>query len=371
MVSISPKPGILDIVPYVGGKSNLSSKRKIIKLSSNEGALGPTPLAIKAFDSCANSLHRYPDGAAENLRNAIGERYNLNPKQIVCGAGSDELLTLLCRSFAGTGDEVLYSEYGFAMYPIMALSVGAKPVKAPEKDLSANVENLLNAVTNRTKIVFLANPNNPTGTYLSSLEMSHLREKLRDDILLVIDAAYAEFVHEADYEPGFELVNQGENTVMTRTFSKIHALGGLRLGWAYCPQHIVDILNRIRSPFNVSRPALEAGIASFSDEEFLRRSQYHNDFWREWTKNELMNLGLSVSPSVCNFLLVCFNEKKSHSASSADSFLESKGILVRNLTNYNLPNCLRISIGLEEEMKILIDSLSLFLSQDTPVFGED
>jgi histidinol-phosphate aminotransferase len=357
------RPGIMEIAAYVGGESAIPGVDRIIKLSSNEGPFGPSPLASKAHEAEAASLHRYPDGGAVELRRAIGARYDLDPAKIVCGAGSDELISLLCKAYAGPGDEVLYSEHGFLMYPISARTVGATPVTAAETDRTANVDNLLAAVTDKTRIVFLANPNNPTGTYLPAPEVARLRDGLRDDILLVIDAAYAEYVSVDDYTPGIELVNAGENTVMTRTFSKIYALGGVRLGWAYAPENVIDVLNRIRGPFNVGAAAMAAGVAAISDIAFEDMSRAHNDTWRAWTAAELTKLGLDVTPSIGNFLLVCFNDA-GRDAEAADAFLKSRGIVVRRMGGYGFPNCLRITIGLADEMRAVIDALAAFLGRN-------
>jgi len=357
------RPGIMDIAAYVGGESAIPGVDRIIKLSSNEGPFGPSPLASKAFEAEAANLHRYPDGSATALRSAIGERYGLDPEKIVCGAGSDELIALLCKAYAGPGDEVLYSAHGFLMYPISAKSVGATPVKAPETNKTADVDNLLAAVTDRTRIVFLANPNNPTGTYLPADEVKRLRDGLRDDILLVIDAAYAEYVTVGDYAAGVELVDAGENTVMTRTFSKIYALGGMRLGWCYAPANVVDVLNRVRGPFNVGAAAMAAGVAAIADTDFEDMSRTHNEKWREWTSAELRKLGLDVTPSIGNFLLVCFNDSD-RDAEAADAFLKSRGIVVRRMGGYGFPNCLRISIGLEDEMRAVVDALAAFLGKN-------
>ncbi|SOC14747.1 pyridoxal phosphate-dependent aminotransferase, partial [Thalassospira xiamenensis] len=243
MSAPTPRPGILDIAPYVGGKSRTDGATRVIKLSSNEGALGPSPKAIEALRKSAEKLHRYPDGGCEALRNKLAEKYNLEADQIVCGAGSDELITLLIRAYAGPGDEVLYSQHGFLMYPIAAKGVGAVPVTAAETNMTTSVDALLAAVTEKTKIVFVANPNNPTGTYINDAEMKRLRDGLREDIVLVVDAAYAEFMTgQEDYSAGEELVRAGKNTVMTRTFSKIYGLGGIRLGWCYAPVDIADVL---------------------------------------------------------------------------------------------------------------------------------
>ena len=257
----APKPGIMAIDAYVGGESELDGRDQVIKLSSNEGAFGPSPKAQEAYRQAAGNLHRYPDGGAGALREAIGVRHGLDAAKIVCGAGSDELISLLCLAYAGPGDEVLYSEHGFLMYPIAAQVVGAAPVSAPEVELTSHVDSLLQRVSDNTRLLFLANPNNPTGTYLSGDEMKRLRQELRDDVILVIDAAYAEYATRDDYSPGIDLVDAAANVVMTRTFSKIYGLGGARLGWAYCPADIAGVLNRIRGPFNVSAPAMAAGLA--------------------------------------------------------------------------------------------------------------
>ena len=271
----APRPGILDIAPYVGGEH-----AGHIRLASNEGALGPSPRAMEAYQRVAGELHRYPDGGSKDLRNAIAKRFGLDAERIVCGAGSDELISLLIRAYAGPGDEVLYPEHGFLMYPIGAKSVGATPVKAPETNLTTDVDHLLAHVTPRTKLVFVANPNNPTGTYITAEEMARLHAGLPSNVVLVIDAAYAEYMNSNDYSAGQELVDRHPNVVMTRTFSKIFALGSLRLGWAYCPAGIADVLNRVRGPFNVSAAAQAAGVAAVEDAEFLERSRTHNEQWR-------------------------------------------------------------------------------------------
>ena len=254
MSALTPRPGIMKIAPYVPGKDSVDGKETIAKLSSNEGALGPSPKAMAAYAKAAAELHRYPDGGAEKLRAAIGRHYGLDPARIVCGAGSDELLNLLVRAYCGPGDELLYSQYGFLMYPINALGVGATPVAAPEKDYRADVDAMLAKVTDKTRIVCLANPNNPTGSYLTKDDVRRLHAGLPKNVLLVIDAAYAEYVSRNDYELGVELVDQAENVVMTRTFSKIYGLGGLRLGWMYGPAGVVDVMSRLRQPFNVNLP---------------------------------------------------------------------------------------------------------------------
>ena len=363
MTAPSPRPGIMDIKPYVGGESAIQGVSRIIKLSSNEGALGPSPKAIEALRNMAVDMHRYPDGGATKLRRALAARWGVDANRIVCGAGSDELLGLQVRAFAGPGDEVLYSAHGFLMYAIAAKACGATPVTAPETDLTANVDNLLAAVTPKTKIVFLANPNNPTGTYLPAEEVKRLRAGLRDDILLVIDAAYAEFVSKNDYTPGIELVDAGTNTVMSRTFSKIYALGGLRLGWAYCPANIADVLNRVRNPFNVASSALVAGLAALEDTAYMELCKGHNDYWLSWTLAEIRKLGLIATQSVCNFVLVQFPKEAGKDSAAADAFLRSKGLIVRAMGGYGLGDWLRITIGTGDENQEVIKALAEFVAK--------
>ncbi|MTJ81144.1 MAG: histidinol-phosphate transaminase [Telmatospirillum sp.] len=358
MAAPKPRPGILDISPYVGGRSTLAGMDRVIKLSSNEGALGPSPRAIAAYQAVAAEMHRYPDGHAEALRHALAGQMGLDAGRIVCGAGSDELLQLLVRGYAGPGDEVLYSRYGFLVYPIAARASGATPVVADEDDLTASVDNLLAAVTPRTKIVFLANPNNPTGTYLPESEVRRLRDGLPGDVLLVLDAAYAEFVDRNDYSAGAELVEVSDNVVMTRTFSKIYAMGGLRLGWAYCPAAIADVLNRIRGPFNVSSAALAAGQAAVEDVAYLDVVRRHNAYWRDWFTGQVQALGLTAIPSVANFVLIRFPDQAR--ASAADAWLRGRGIIVRPVASYGLADCLRVSIGRDTEMQALVEALAGF-----------
>ncbi|MBC8339598.1 MAG: histidinol-phosphate transaminase [Rhodospirillales bacterium] len=362
----TPKPGIMNIAPYVGGESSLDGQDRIIKLSSNEGAFGPSPLAQAAYTDAASDLHRYPDGGCVALRAAIAELNGLEADRIVCGAGSDEIISLLCQAYAGAGDEVLYSQHGFLMYAISAKAAGATPVFAPETNLTSNVDALLGAVSDNTRLLFLANPNNPTGTYLSGDELWRLRRELRDDIILVIDAAYAEYASRDDYTPGVDLVDGGGNVVMTRTFSKIYGLGGVRLGWAYCPAGIADVLNRIRGPFNVGSPALAAGLAALGDSEFIERARTHNDTWLEWTRSQFLSLGLEVPPSAGNFVLVRFPEQPGRNADIAeacDTFLKSRGIIVRRMDAYGLDDCLRVTIGLKDEMQAAFDAFKEFLEQ--------
>jgi histidinol-phosphate aminotransferase len=358
-----PGPGILDISPYVGGESQAPEGTRPIRLASNESALGPSPKAIAAYRALAGDIHRYPDGPSGELRAVLGRQHNLDPEHIVCGAGSDELISMLLRAYAGPGSEVLYSRHGFLMYPIGAQAVGATPVAVPERELTADVDGFLARVTERTRLVFIANPNNPTGTYLSAAEIARLHAGLPANVVLAIDAAYAEFVNRNDYEPGIALVNRADNVVMLRTFSKIYALAGLRLGWAYCPPAIADVLNRIRGPFNVAAPALAAGVAAVEDTEALARARAHNDRWQPWLSERLAALGLELTPSVGNFVLPRFPDDARHNADAAHDFLHARGILIRKMGGYGLPQCLRITIGTGEEMEIVAAALAEFMAR--------
>jgi len=351
---LTPRPGILDIAPYVPGESKAApGVAETMKLSSNESALGASPKAKAAYAKLVEELHRYPDGAAAELRAALGKHHGLDPARIVCGAGSDELIALLVKAYAGPGDEVLFSQYGFLMYPIAALAHGATPVKAPETDYTANVDALLAKATPRTKMVFLANPNNPTGTFLPAAEVKRLREGLREDIVLVIDAAYAEYVVRNDYTSGAELVDQYGNVVMTRTFSKIYGLAALRLGWAYCPAEVSDVLNRIRGPFNVTAAAQVAGIAALNDVAFTDKARAHNDIWRPWLEAEARKLGFEVVPSVGNFVLIRCGGR----LDAIDAALKAKGVIGRRVAAYGIADGLRITIGTEAENRAVIDGL--------------
>jgi histidinol-phosphate aminotransferase len=351
-VAPRPRPGILEITPYVGGKAETAGRRAI-KLSANEGPLGPSPKAIEAYRAIGPELHRYPDGGCTALRAAIGRRFNLDPERIVCGAGSDELISLLTRAYAGPGEEVLHSAHGFLMYPLATLACGATPVAAPERDLTADVDALLARVTSRTRMVFLANPNNPTGSYLSGEELARLHRGLPADVLLVIDAAYAEYVGAADYSSGLELAAREPNVVMTRTFSKLFGLGALRVGWLYGPPAVIDVINRTRGPFNVASAGQVAAIAALEDVEHQAAARAHNDRWLPWLAAELARLRFNVHPSVGNFILVDFAD-----APAANAFLEGRGIIPRMMGAYGLPQALRISVGLEAENRALVAALA-------------
>jgi histidinol-phosphate aminotransferase len=359
-----PRPGVLDIAPYVPGTSALPGADKVIKLSSNETPFGPSPRAIEAYLAASSTLSRYPDGSARPLREALARLYGLDPARIVCGAGSDELLNLLAAAYLGPGDEAIYSAHGFLVYKIAILARGATPVAAPERDLTADVDAILACVSPKTRLVFIANPNNPTGTYLSFDEVKRLRASLPDDVLLVLDAAYAEYVRKNDYEAGIELVATTENTVMTRTFSKIYGLASLRIGWAYCPTAVADALNRIRGPFNVSGPAIAAGVASLDDPAWMQRAVEHNEPWRARMSDAVERLGLGVTPSAANFLLLHFPTGNGQSVPEADKFLHERRIILRRVEEYGLPGALRMTIGTEEENRAVLDALTAFMGKN-------
>lgn len=358
-MSLKPKSAILTINPYKPGLSKAKGDR-VIKLSSNETPLGASPKAIEAYIEAATALFRYPDGGATILREAIASVYGFDSNRIICGAGSDELIACLCNAYAGPGDEVLYTQYGFLMYPIYAKIAGATPVTATEKGLRTDIDALLASVTTKTKIVFVANPNNPTGSYITKNELHSLRKNLPENVLLVIDDAYAEYVSKDDYSSGVELVDVGDNTVMLRTFSKIYGLASLRIGWGYCPQSVVDVLNRVRGPFNVSSPAIYAAAAAVKDVEFVKKAKEHNDRWLPWLTKQMENCGLKVYPSVGNFILVEFPEGR-RNADAANDYLMGKGIIGRKVDSYGLQKCLRFTIGLEEENNALSNAVAEFM----------
>lgn len=356
-----PRPEVMAIEAYVPGKSGAPGLAKVHKLSSNESPLGPSPSAVEAFRGEADRLALYPDGSAYALRSVIAARNGLEVEQIICGNGSDELLSLLALVYLRPGDEGLYSEFGFLEYPIAIRAAGATPVVAPEDNFTASVDNLLAKITERTKLIFLANPNNPTGTYLPFAEMKRLQAGLPTDALLVIDAAYAEYVQKNDYSSGMELVSTCENVVMTRTFSKIHGLASLRLGWAYAPAPVVAALNRVRGPFNVNGAAIAAGRAAIADTVHVNAAIAHNSYWLPWVSAQIMNIGLEVLPSVGNFVLVRFPKDGRCSAPAADAYLTRRGFILRAVAAYGLPDCLRLTIGTEEANRGVTDALAAFL----------
>ena len=362
---LSPKPliGLKNIAPYIGGESELTGVDRIIKLGSNEGAFGPSRKVLKALKDNAQEFFRYPDGDCDELRELLASKNKLSKDNIICGAGSDELISLICRSYAGPGDEILYSAHGFAMYPIYGRTVRATVVAAPEKKITVDVDQLLKRITKKTKLIFIANPNNPTGTYIPKTEVQRLIDLLPKTVLLVLDAAYSEFVDREDYTDGAEFVTKNKNVVMLKTFSKIYGMAGLRLGWMYAPDDVIDVINRMRSPFNVSYPAIVAGIAATKDDEFIKLSQEHNRKWLKWTTNNIRSLNLEVPDSVCNFVIIRFPEDRERglTAEAADKFLKSNGIIVRRMVGYGLPDALRLSIGTGEEMEITLNKLEKFM----------
>jgi len=358
-----PRAGVLDIHAYVPGKSTVPGVAKVFKLSSNETPLGPSPRAIAAYRAVGAHLEEYPDGSASQLREAIGRVFGLDPDRIICGAGSDDLLNLLARAYLADGDEAIHTTHGFLVYPIATLGTGARPVAAAETNFTASVDAILAAVTKKTKVVFLANPNNPTGTYISFDEVKRLHRGLPPHVLLVLDAAYAEYVRRNDYESGIELVATSDNVVMTRTFSKIHGLAALRLGWMFGPRHVIDAVNRIRGPFNVNAPAIAAGIAAIEDHEHQQRAREHNTRWLAWLTEEIGKLGLKVTPSVANFLLIHFPAGNGRAAKEADAFLTARGLVLRQVGAYKLPDALRMSVGREEANRLVVAALKDFLGQ--------
>jgi histidinol-phosphate aminotransferase len=359
-----PNPGILDIAPYTPGKSPVAEPgRKVFKLSANETPFGPSPKAIAAYKDAALHLEDYPEGTSRVLREAIGRAFGLDPNRIICGAGSDEILNLLANTYLRQGDEAISTTHGFLVYPIATMANGAKNVVAPESEFTADVDAILKLVAERTKLVWLANPNNPTGTYLPFDEIKRLRAGLPSHVLLVLDAAYSDYVSRNDYEMGIELVATSENTVLTHTFSKIHGLAALRVGWMFGPAHIVDAVNRIRGPFNVSVPAMRAAAAAIEDTAHLEMSKAHTEKWRNWLTGEIQKLGLTVTPSVANFILIHFPTEKGKTAADADAFLTRRGLVLRALGNYKLPHALRLSIGTEEANRLVVEALREFTAR--------
>ena len=356
------RPEIFAVPAYVGGASTLAGINRAVKLSSNEGAFGVPPGARAALSGAADAAHRYPDGSALALREAIGVYFGLDPARIVCGNGSDELITLLIQAYGGPGTELVMSAHGFLIYEIAGTLAGMTVRKAPEHRLTADVDAMLAQVTAATRLVFLANPNNPTGSMLKATEITRLRAALPADVLLVLDAAYAEYVAREDYDAGMALVDAGDNTVMTRTFSKVFGLGGARLGWAYAPPSIIDVLNRMRPPFNVNAIAAVSGIAALAEPGWVTMSRNHNTQARSALATRLRTAGILIYPSEANFLLADFGLPER--AQAADQFLRRRGIIVRAIAAYALPSCLRITIGTDEECALVAEALEDFMKSD-------
>ena len=355
-MTLIPHSHLSEIENYKPGKAKVGGKDKVIKLSSNENALGSSPKAIDAYTDHIKDVFRYSDGSCSELREAIAKKNKIDAERIVCGAGSDEILAFLTTAFAGIGDEVIYSEYGFLMYPISAKRVGANAVKVKEKNLKTDIDAILAAISNKTKIIFIANPNNPTGSYLNECEIKKLIEKTPKNILIILDHAYEEFVMEHDYPNAIKLVNENSNVVVTRTFSKIYGLASLRLGWCYSSSEIAEILNKVRGPFNVGGPAQFAAKAALDDEEFFQKSIAHNKKWLEIFFTEFAKIDkITARPSIANFILLDFGDIET--CQKANQALLEEGIILREMQAYNLPNCLRMTIGTQEENLHLLNIL--------------
>ena len=357
-----PKSGVLDIDIYVPGKSKVPAGVKAFKLSSNETPMGASPAAAEAINKITGKLEDYPDGQASMLRDAIATQFGLNVDNIICGNGSDEILSMLANAYLAPGDEAIYTEHGFLVYRIAILSSGAKPVVVPETEFRTDVDAILAAVTPKTKMVFLANPNNPTGTYISTQEVKRLHSGLPSNVVLVLDAAYAEYVRRNDYEAGLELVSANNNVIMTRTFSKIHGLASLRVGWAYGPKNIIDTLNRIRGPFNMNAAAIAAGTAAIQDRTHVEKSILHNEEWLVKVTEGLEAIGLRVTPSVGNFVLIHFPKTKGKTAAEADAFLTEHGYVLRAVAGYGLPDALRMTIGSAKANQGVLKLLKEFMA---------
>ena len=349
-------PNILEITPYKGGQKLVGAH----KLSSNENPLGCSPAAQAAVAEAAKHMELYPDGSSGALRDAIGAKYGIEPDRIVCGAGSDEIFQLLGRAYLRPGDNIVQSQHGFLVYRLIAQQAGAETRSAPEKNLTTDVDAMLEQVDSNTKIVFLANPNNPTGSYIPYSEVKRLHANLPENVLLVLDGAYAEYVRKNDYSGGMELAGEMANVLVTRTFSKIHGLAALRLGWAYGPESVIDALNRTRGPFNVNALSQVAGIAAINDDVFQAKSAEHNDAELVRVKEAVEKAGFKTYPSVGNFVLIEFPAEPGRTSAEADAFLRSRGIVIRDVNVYGLPTCLRASIGTTEQNDDMIAAIEAF-----------
>ena len=360
MLGPSAKSSIEKLESYKPNFGN-GKVKSLIRLSANEGALGTSSNAIKAINSFSTDLNRYPPQISENLVDAISKRYSVDRNKIILGNGSDELISILAQAFLSSEDEAIYTEYGFLQFPQAISITGAKGVIAKDNKLTVSVDNILSNITKKTKLIFLANANNPTGTFISKEEVIRLHKSIPSNVLLVYDAAYSEFITHDDYIDGSELVDNSENVIMLRTFSKLHGLASLRLGWGYCSNYILNNLMKVRGPFSVNLAAILAGTAAINDIDFQNRSIEHNIKWMDWLEKELIKLNLSFQTSVTNFLLIKFSNETQFNAQSAEKFLASRGILVRGMSVYNLPSYLRVSLGTEEENMTLIKELKRFL----------
>jgi len=362
-MSLIPKPGVMEIEAYVPGRSEAAGVARVYKLSSNESPFGPSPKAVAAYEAAEPRLGAYPEGSARILREAIAAHYGLAPDRIVCGNGSDEILTLLANSYVRPKDEVLFSAHSFSVYKISTLANSGVPVEVPTRDLKLDIGDIIAGVNAKTRLVYLANPNNPTASYVTVSDMRRLHAALPDSALLVIDAAYCEYVRRNDYEAGIELVSTSENVVMTRTFSKAYGLAGIRVGWAYCSKNVADVLNRVRAPFNVNIAAQKAAVAALADRSHVDAVIRHNEIWRDWLIEEIRKIGLKVYDSVANFVLVRFPEETGRSAADADRFLMARGIILRGCASYDLPQCLRLTVGSEEANRAAVEALAAFMAR--------
>ena len=358
-----PKPGVLDVDSYVGGRSDAPGIERVIKLSSNESPFGPSPNALAAARAATAEAGVYPEGNALALREALAAVHSLDSERIVCGNGSNELLTLIANCYLRPKDEAVMSAHGFLLYKIATLANSAVPIEIPEDDLKMDVDAVLARVTGKTRLVYVANPNNPTGTYLTADELKRLHAGLPASALLVVDAAYAEYVGKNDYDSEFEMVEAFDNVVLTRTFSKVYGLASLRVGWAYCPEHVAETLNRVRLPFNVNIVGQRAAVAALEDCAHTDRSVRHNETWRDWLTKKLRSLGLSVTQSAGNFVLIRFPTTRGKTAADAERYLTSHGLILRNLESYKLPDCLRLTIGTEEANLAVLEALNQFMSE--------
>lgn len=354
-----PKPGILDIAPYVGGKSKIDGVAEPMKLSSNENALGAGEKARAAYQAAVGAIHVYPDGRAAKLRDAVADHHGLEPERLIFGNGSDEVFALLNQTYLTPGDNIVTGQYGFLAYRISALANQAQVKLAPEPGFKAEVDALLEQVDDRTGIVYISSPSNPTGSYNTAEETRRLHAALPPHVLLVIDEAYAEFVAAPDWETSFGLAREAANVVVTRTFSKIHGLGGLRIGFGYAPLSVAEAVDRIRLPFNVSVPGLEAAVAALGDDAHQKASRDLVETWRPRLTQAIKGFGFEVFPSAGNFVLVRFPDEK-RSAAAANDYLHTKGIIVRPVGGYGLHDCLRITVGTEDQNRAVLDALSEF-----------
>ncbi len=361
-MSIKPSLKTISKIPtYVPGGSKSDSK-KTIKLSSNENALGTSPKVKQAFAKSKHELHRYPDATCVELREELGKYYNLPMEQIICSNGSDELIRMIAKVFASSGDEVLSSQYGFLAYEIAALAAGAKSVIAKEKNFTTNIDNLLTKVTKNTKIIFLANPNNPTGTSIPFYEIKRLHKNISKDTILVLDSAYSEFIDDKDYKDGLEFAKKHKNIVILKTFSKIFGLGGVRVGWGFGSKEVIDFLYKIRDVFPVSLPAQRAAIAALNDKSFTQKSKQHTIKWVKKLNEFFDYLGFDTTASKGNFVTITTTKKTKFTIDDFFEYLKTNGIVARPLKGYKMNNSLRISIGTNSEMKKLIAVAKKFCS---------